>query len=199
MRAVAALAGGVGRVKESIVGAFRIPVFQVIDSEGFRANVGIILTNAAGQVFWARRLRQNAWQFPQGGIGVDETPEEAMYRELGEEVGLAPEDVILCGCTGDWLHYRLPRRLVRRNHRPVCVGQKQLWYMLRVVEEEPPVRLDATDHPEFDTWRWVDYWRPARDVVYFKRRVYARALSELAGMAPRPPGPPPRDVRARCR
>lgn len=171
----------------------------MIDSKGFRANVGIILTNAEGQVFWARRLGQNAWQFPQGGIKADESPEDAMYRELNEEVGLSPEDVALCGATRDWLYYRLPKRLLRHNGGPLCIGQKQIWFMLRVLEETPPVQLDHCEKPEFDRWRWVDYWRPVREVVFFKRRVYARALNELAPMAPRQPGPPPRHAQPRRR
>lgn len=167
----------------------------MIDSEGFRANVGIILTNDEGSVFWGRRIGQNAWQFPQGGIRHHETPEQALFRELAEEVGLLPEHVELVGSTTRWLRYHLPRRLIRRNRKPVCIGQKQLWFMLRLVGDESDVRLDASDRPEFDDWRWVDYWKPVREVVFFKRRVYQRALQELAPLAfpegaPEPPSMP---------
>ena len=151
----------------------------MIDEEGFRANVGIILSNAEGHVFWARRLGQNAWQFPQGGIDERESPEEAMFRELREETGLAPEHVAVLGCTRSWLRYRLPKRYVRRNQSPLCIGQKQKWYMLRLLGSEASVDLAAGDKPEFDRWRWVDYWRPAREVIFFKRQVYQRALVEL--------------------
>ena len=151
----------------------------MIDEEGFRANVGIILSNGSGRVFWARRLGQNAWQFPQGGIDEAESPEEAMFRELREETGLAPEHVAVLGCTGSWLRYRLPRRYVRKNQSPLCIGQKQKWYMLRLLGSESSVDLAAGDKPEFDRWRWVDYWRPAREVIFFKRQVYQRALVEL--------------------
>ena len=152
----------------------------MIDSEGFRANVGIILCNAEGQVFWAKRIGQDSWQFPQGGIRASESPEEALYRELREETGLQPEHVELIGSTRKWLRYRLPRHLIRRRARPLCIGQKQRWFLLRFVGDETSVRLDATTTPEFDGWCWVDYWRPAREVVFFKRHVYARALQELA-------------------
>ena len=74
----------------------------MIDSEGFRANVGIILTNDQGQVFWARRIGMDAWQFPQGGIKKNESPKMAMYRELKEEIGLEPEHVELINSTDDW-------------------------------------------------------------------------------------------------
>jgi putative (di)nucleoside polyphosphate hydrolase len=152
----------------------------VIDPDGFRPNVGIILSNAEGRVLWARRIGQNAWQFPQGGIRSDETPEEAMYRELAEEVGLQPVQVEMMGATRGWLRYRLPKRFIRRSSRPVCIGQKQVWFMLRLLCEDQEVCLDRSSSPEFDHWRWVDYWYPLDEVVAFKRGVYRRALKELA-------------------
>jgi putative (di)nucleoside polyphosphate hydrolase len=184
-------------VEKSREQGFRF-VTAVIDSEGFRANVGIILCNRERRLFWGRRIGQNAWQFPQGGIKPDETPLEAMYRELEEEVGLKPQHVEVLGSTSRWLRYHLPRRFIRKNCNPVCIGQKQLWYMLRVLCEETEVCLDRADKPEFDDFRWVRYWTPIREVVYFKRGVYARALNELAPLlfpegAPgrRRPSPPP--------
>jgi putative (di)nucleoside polyphosphate hydrolase len=152
----------------------------VIDSDGYRPNVGIILSNSDGKLFWARRIGQDAWQFPQGGIRSDETPEEAMYRELGEEVGLNADHVEIIGVTRGWLRYRLPKRLIRRHSKPVCIGQKQVWFLLRFLARDTEVRLDLTSHPEFDYWRWVDYWHPVSQVVHFKRDVYSRALQELA-------------------
>ncbi len=152
----------------------------MIDSDGFRPNVGIIVADGRGQVLWARRAGQDAWQFPQGGIKAHETPEQALYRELAEEVGLSPQHVEVVGCTRGWLRYTLPRRFVRRNAAQVCIGQKQVWFLLRLLASEHDVRLDASSRPEFDHWKWVSYWRPAREVVYFKRQVYRRALKELA-------------------
>lgn len=155
-------------------------VSQVVDPDGYRPNVGIILSNRDGRVLWARRIGQNAWQFPQGGIRTDETPLEALYRELNEEVGLRPEQVEVMGATRGWLRYRLPRRFIRRDCRPLCIGQKQVWFLLRLLTSEQHVRLDGTDSPEFEDWRWVNYWYPLRAVVPFKRAVYRRALHELA-------------------
>jgi putative (di)nucleoside polyphosphate hydrolase len=152
----------------------------MIDSDGFRFNVGIILTNDCEQVFWARRVGMDAWQFPQGGMKRNETPESAMFRELREEVGLLPEHVEIMGCTRRWLRYRIPRRFIRYNKKPVCIGQKQLWYVLRFTGHEADVRLDCASRPEFDDWTWIDYWRPAEEDVSFKREVYRKALSELA-------------------
>ncbi len=152
----------------------------VIDPDGFRPNVGIILSNDAGQVLWARRINQEAWQFPQGGIHDNESAEDALYRELNEEVGLEARDVRLIASTRGWLRYRLPPRLVRMDASPVCVGQKQKWFLLQLLADERRVRMDMTAQPEFDGWRWVSYWYPLGQVVSFKREVYRRALKELA-------------------
>ncbi|MGH8282427.1 MAG: RNA pyrophosphohydrolase [Gammaproteobacteria bacterium] len=151
-----------------------------IDAEGFRANIGIILADAASRLFWARRVGQSGWQFPQGGIQEGETPEEALFRELVEEIGLGPEHVQILGSTRHWLKYRLPHRYQRHDLTPLCIGQKQIWFMLRFIGDESAVHFDASDMPEFDDWRWVDYWHPLQEVIFFKRRVYSSALSELA-------------------
>ncbi|MEX0607071.1 MAG: RNA pyrophosphohydrolase [Halofilum sp. (in: g-proteobacteria)] len=154
----------------------------MIDSKGYRPNVGIILSDGEGRVFWARRAGQDAWQFPQGGINADESPRQAMFRELAEETGLQPEHVELVGETRRWLRYRLPDRFIRRrtDEGPVCIGQKQRWFLLRLTGHEDCVDLNHSGHPEFDDWRWVNYWHPPQDVVFFKRRVYRQALRELA-------------------
>lgn len=151
----------------------------MIDPDGFRPNVGIVLVNEDGRVFWARRVGKDGWQFPQGGMNTDETPEEAMYRELHEETGLRPHHVKLLGATPGWLRYRLPRRYLRRNVKPLCIGQKQVWFALRLIDDESNLKLDVSDSPEFDRWRWVDFWYPASHVIHFKRKVYHRALRHL--------------------
>ena len=152
----------------------------MIDSDGFRPNVGIVLTNKWGQVLWARRIGQNAWQFPQGGIKENELPEEALYRELQEEVGLVEGDVRILARTQGWLRYRLPKRLQRTASKPVCVGQKQKWYLLQMTAPDERVNFDGSETPEFEDWRWVSYWYPISQVVLFKRDVYRRALKELS-------------------
>jgi putative (di)nucleoside polyphosphate hydrolase len=152
----------------------------VINSDGYRPNVGIILSNQQGKVLWARRIGQKAWQFPQGGMAENETPVQAMYREMGEEIGLQPTDVRIIGYTRDWLRYQLPHNLIRHHQNPLYIGQKQIWFLLRLLSGEDAVRLDASAKPEFDRWRWVDYWEPLQKVVAFKREVYEQALRELA-------------------
>jgi putative (di)nucleoside polyphosphate hydrolase len=152
----------------------------MLDRDGYRPNVGIVLCNAHNQVFWGKRIREHAWQFPQGGIKYGETPEQAMYRELMEEVGLKPEHVKILGRTRDWLRYDVPTSWVKREWRGSYKGQKQIWFLLRLTGRDSDVSLRATEHPEFDAWRWSDYWVPLEDVIEFKREVYQMALNELA-------------------
>lgn len=150
----------------------------MIDREGYRANVGIILTNGQGQVFWARRSGMEAWQFPQGGIRQNEPVLKAMYRELREETGLKPRHVKVLGATRGWLRYKLPERYIRRGTRRICIGQKQKWYLLELLDESK-IKLNHTKRPEFDNWRWIDFWQPAREVVEFKQQVYKKALQQF--------------------
>jgi putative (di)nucleoside polyphosphate hydrolase len=152
----------------------------MLDREGYRPNVGIILVNARNEVFWGKRIREHAWQFPQGGIKHGESPEQAMFRELYEEVGLRPEHVKILGRTRGWLKYDVPRHWVKREWRNTYRGQKQIWYLLRLVGRDTDVCLRACTHPEFDAWRWSDYWIPLETVIEFKRQVYQLALLELS-------------------
>ncbi len=143
-----------------------------------------------GRLFLGRRARGHGWQFPQGGVGRGETLEQSLFRELKEEIGLGAEDVEVVSRTRHWLRYRLPARYVRHHVRPLCLGQKQRWFLLRLRQPDASFRFDATEQPEFDHWRWVDYWQPLREVVYFKRAVYAQVLREF-GPVVFPEGLPP--------
>ncbi len=156
-----------------------------IDAEGYRANVGIVLMRDNGEVFLGQRTGGRGWQFPQGGVQQGEPVEGALFRELHEEIGLDRAQVSLAGSTADWLHYKLPRRYVRRGRGPTCIGQKQRWFLLRLAVPEPAVTFSFahTNEPEFDGWRWANYWDPVREVIYFKRPVYVRMLTELASIA----------------
>lgn len=152
----------------------------MIDADGFRPNVGIVLIGSSGRLFWGRRVGHDSWQFPQGGIDADETPQDALLRELEEETGLTGGDVDVLGHTRDWLRYRIPRRFLRPGG---CLGQKQYWFLVRLTGDETRICLDRTDKPEFDQWRWVDYWEPLERIVPFKREVYRLALTELEDLA----------------
>ena len=151
-----------------------------IDEEGFRANVGVVLVNRYRRLFWGRRVGQQAWQFPQGGIQSNETPDEALYRELKEEVGLRADHVTCLARTKGWLTYRIPERFLRHDSQPLCVGQKQKWFLLRFDGEDDLIHFDASDVPEFDALRWVSYWYPVHRVVDFKKKVYRTVLHAFA-------------------
>jgi putative (di)nucleoside polyphosphate hydrolase len=161
----------------------------MLDREGFRPNVGIILLNSRNQVFWGKRLKTHSWQFPQGGIQHGESPEQAMFRELQEEVGLLPDHVQIVARTRDWLRYEVPDHYIRRDARGHYKGQKQIWFLLRLVGRDSDLNLRASTHPEFDAWRWNDYWVPLEAVIDFKRDVYKHALNELSRFLPRGHGP----------
>jgi putative (di)nucleoside polyphosphate hydrolase len=152
----------------------------VVDKDGFRSNVAIVISNGQGKLFWAKRLGQNAWQFPQGGVDKDESVEEALYRELYEEVGLESGDVKIIQRTKKWLRYHIPAQMQRKHSKPLCIGQKQKWFYLELTGETSKVRFDTTGTPEFDGWEWVNYWYPINSVVSFKRNVYRNALLEFA-------------------
>ena len=151
----------------------------MLDRDGYRPNVAIVIVNAKNQVFWGKRIREHSWQFPQGGIDPGETPERAMYRELREEVGLVPDHVRILGRTRDWLRYDVPQRWIKREWRGSYKGQKQIWYLVRLMGRDSDMNLRASEKPEFDAWRWHDYWVPLDGVIDFKREVYRLALLEL--------------------
>ncbi|MXP67743.1 RNA pyrophosphohydrolase [Pantoea sp. Aalb] len=154
----------------------------MIDNNGYRLNVGIVICNQDRQVLWARRFAQNSWQFPQGGINLNETVEQAMYRELFEEIGLHRKDVQILASTHKWLCYKLPHRLVRWETQPVCIGQKQKWFLLQLICSDVDINLKDNNRntPEFDRWRWVSFWYPVRQVVSFKRDVYRLVMKEFS-------------------
>ena len=116
----------------------------MLDREGYRPNVGIVLVNQHDEVFWGKRIREHSWQFPQGGIKKGETPEQAMFRELHEEVGLLPDHVRIIGRTRDWLRYDVPKQWVRREWRGTYKGQKQIWFLLRLIGRHFTARLGTS-------------------------------------------------------
>jgi len=142
-----------------------------------RERVGLLWKLAKGNV-------ERSWQFPQGGIDRGERPQEAMFRELHEEIGLEPQHVRVLARTRDWLRYEVPPRYVRRDVRGFYRGQKQIWFLLQLLGQDWNLNLRASSHPEFDAWRWNDYWVPLDVVIEFKRGVYEMALSELERFVP---------------
>lgn len=153
---------------------------MIINNKGYRLGIGIVLMNKDGKLFWAKRLgKKNAWQFPQGGLLPYETVEEAMYRELKEEIGLDKNDVRILSITRKWQHYKLPPNLRRNLRMPLCIGQKQKWFLLQFLTEDKNICLEQSS-PEFDQWHWIEHDCPVNNVVFFKRALYASVLNEFA-------------------
>lgn len=147
---------------------------------GYRLNVGMVIANQQNRLFWGcRQISREAWQFPQGGVLVGESLREALYREMLEEVGLLKHDVRCLAKTRNWYKYDIPPAYQRADRAP-CIGQRQKWFLLRLVTHDSAINLRASDKPEFETWRWVDYWEAADKVASFKRGIYEAVLAEFA-------------------
>jgi putative (di)nucleoside polyphosphate hydrolase len=151
----------------------------MIDENGYRKNVGIILCNSKNELLICKRFRENSWQFPQGGFEENESAESAMYRELFEEIGLSKKDVEILGKTKNWLKYDLPKKYQRRTNNKLCVGQKQIWFLLKLITNESSINLSKSKKPEFDAWEWSSVTKPLEIVINFKKNVYKSALEEL--------------------
>lgn len=150
----------------------------MIDKDGYRPNVGIILLNKQNLVFWGRRKGEYSWQFPQGGLAENETLDECMYRELHEELGLLKQHVSIIDKTNDWLYYDVPGSWSKQNSN--YRGQKQIWYLLDFLGADYHIDVRSHHEPEFDAWRWISYWEPIDLVVKFKQDVYRKALNHFA-------------------
>lgn len=152
--------------------------------DGYRPNVCIVLCNDQNELLLFHRVGSGGWQFPQGGIDDNESPLEAMYRELYEEVGLQAHDVKLLAQSTRWYRYNVPSRWLRASSRGHMHGQKQLWFLLQLESNTEAINFQTTEHPEFDEWSWVSYWDPVHYVVDFKKSLYQRALIDLANFLP---------------
>ena len=155
---------------------------DLIDKNGYRANVGIVLMNRQKELFFAKRRYQSGWQFPQGGIHIGETPESAMYRELLEETGLTKNDTELLSESNNWYQYKIPKKHLRKSKKgkPVVIGQKQKWFLLKLTGADKAISLTSpSKFQEFDSWKWVDPALPARQVIGFKQQVYEQVLTEF--------------------
>ena len=149
---------------------------------GFRANVTAAVVDGRGQILLARRIDGGGWQLPQGGMDRGESPEQALFRELGEEIGLGPSQVQVLAAAVGWYRYRIPPAILKeRGASSEFHGQAQRWFLLELVAPQEMIRLDVETPPEFDRWRWAAYWHPVHSVPNFKREAYRRGLTALSG------------------
>lgn len=145
----------------------------MLDNSGYRLGVGMVIHRGDGRVLWCKRKKLDAWQFPQGGIKQDETPEVAMWRELQEETGLFARHVRLLQIIDKWLYYEFPKEL-KMGYK----GQKQIWFLLELLTGDDCINLTGAN--EFDQWYWVDWWHPLQEIVAFKRETYRQVLEHFA-------------------
>lgn len=146
-----------------------------MDGQFFRANVGIVVARADGRVLALERAdRPGQWQFPQGGLDVDEEPREASLRELREETGIRPELVELVAEHPDWLAYELPPD---RRRRKTGRGQVQKWFLYRFLGDDADIDLEPPpgQRREFVAFRWVRFADLVEEAWEVKRPTY-RAL-----------------------
>jgi len=144
----------------------------------YRQGVGMILINHENKIFVAQRLdtREDAWQMPQGGIGKNEELDQAMLRELVEEIGTRNVEII--AKAKKWYRYDFPDELASRLWAGRYKGQEQLWYALRFRGEDKEINIH-TYHPEFRTWKWASKDEVMDLIVPFKRELYTKVFDEL--------------------
>ena len=153
---------------------------DLIYDDGYRANVGIVICNPEGKVFFAKRRYQSGWQFPQGGIIEGESPKKAMWRELLEETGLKKENTKLIKTSQNWYEYNLPKKNIRKNGKgTLVIGQRQKWFLLSFTDNSDLIKLDESPEQEFDSWKWVKPESSINQVIGFKRKVYQQVLDEF--------------------
>ena len=145
--------------------------------EEYRSNVAIIIVNQFGKVLWCQRKEHDGWQFPQGGIDKGETPREAVLRETREEVGLDSNDINIVYECEKWFKYDVPK--VKKSYyfkRNIFKGQKQKWFLAKLLSDDNKINLRANTPVEFDEWVWANYWYPLHSVIAFKKEIYKKAL-----------------------
>ncbi|AQS87572.1 dinucleoside polyphosphate hydrolase [Neoasaia chiangmaiensis NBRC 101099] len=154
-----------------------------LSSLPYRPNVGAMLFDARGHIFLARRadLPDGIWQCPQGGIDPGETPEEAVRRELEEEIGTTKAEIL--GEYPEWLSYDLPPHLIGKALGGQFRGQTQRWFALRFLGSDSDVVLDRHLPAEFDQWAWVPPDEIASFNLGFKKILYATLVPALSRMA----------------
>ena len=150
---------------------------NLLQQKKYRPNVAVIIVNQSGKVLWCRRKQHDGWQFPQGGIDKGETPVEAVLRETKAEGGLDENDIEIVYESQQWFKYQVPKEKRKRYFKKdIFKGQKQKWFLAKLLSDDSKINLRANMPVEFDEWVWANYWYPLHSVIAFKKEIYKKAL-----------------------
>jgi putative (di)nucleoside polyphosphate hydrolase len=144
----------------------------------YRDGVGMMLINAQGKVFVAKRIDMvaEAWQMPQGGVDVGESPKQAVLREIQEEI--CTDKASILRESPKWHYYDLPDDLIPKIWGGEYRGQRQRWFALRFEGSDADIDIN-TAHPEFCQWQWIEMEKLPGIIVPFKRALYAQLAEEF--------------------
>tara|TARA_B100001123_G_C15191735_1_gene979671 strand:+ start:635 stop:1129 length:495 start_codon:yes stop_codon:yes gene_type:complete len=145
----------------------------------YRRCVGIMILNDKNEILVGRRIDHPSgyWQMPQGGIDKNEIPEEAVWREMMEEVGT--NEVELISTSSKWFTYNIPKDTLKTlPWGEKYIGQTQKWFVFRLIGDDSKINIE-TENPEFSEWKWANFDSIADSIVPFKREVYKKVLNEF--------------------
>lgn len=137
----------------------------------FRAGVGAVLINQKGEVLAFERINiKDAWQFPQGGLEIDEKPLDAIYRELTEETGILPQHLKLIDTYPEWLAYELDHD---KQSLKTGRGQVQKWFLFEFIGEDQDINI-KTQEPEFRSYTWMTMDKFIEKTISFRKPIYSK-------------------------
>ena len=138
-----------------------------------------MILNNNNDILVGRRLDHPSgyWQMPQGGIDDNENPEEAVWREMMEEIGT--NKAKLYKTSNQWIKYEIPKETL--DHLPwgkIYIGQTQKWFMFKFLGKDKDINVE-TQNPEFSEWKWMNYNDLVKNAVPFKKNIYQKILNEF--------------------
>jgi putative (di)nucleoside polyphosphate hydrolase len=149
--------------------------------EFYRKNVGAIILNKNKEIFVGKRFGTQvkvSWQMPQGGIGENETEEDALFREMEEEIGILQNNFSILGKTQDHHYYTIPKKMRKSAWNNIYVGQRQRWFLLEFKGKDEDFNIN-TEFPEFAEWKWLSAEDVIENAISFKREIYLKVLIEF--------------------
>ena len=142
-------------------------------AENYRDTVAAIIINKNKHILMCEHIWiDNAWQFPQGGVEDNESEEDALKRELYEEIGTKKIHIIKK--MPEQVTYKFPYYLKSKYQ---IDGQRQTYFLVYFYGEDSEIVFDRQEKPEFKKFEWVKLDEPPKKVIYFKKLAYLDALN----------------------